>query len=238
MSLHENHFSIRRPLHETSIAQIHDAMENLPAGMVAPRADTGLGLTLVERNFIARNTNRRHLYNPQSRYNQIFRPIVKSSTEQQDVRVNDVRFFGHNLGRISLALVLDDAEGILDNEHTIYSNRIQTVKRIGAMAFIPHVSVGSIPHERATSTLLSALESNMPDYVTLQPVKTKDPQYLPPMMQDAIDYHNGVEPRPRPIPISSDPQHEPFKLLPVLSHPIAFINSLRKDQTSDSNLIQ
>lgn len=238
MPLHENHFSIRRPLHEASIGQIHDAMKNLPPGMVVPRPDKGLGLTLVERNFIARNTTRKQTHNPQSRYNQIFRPIIKSSLEQQDVRVNDVRYFGHNLGRISLALVLDDADGILDNEHTTYSNRIKTIKRIGAIGFIPHVTVGSIPHERATSTLLSALESNMPDYVTLQPVKTKDPRYMPPLMQEAIDYHNGIEPQPRPVHASSEPQYESFKLLPVLSHPIAFINSLRKGQANDSNLIQ
>jgi hypothetical protein len=238
MLMTENQFSIRRPLHETSIAQVHEAMENLPPKKVMPRADRGLGLTLVERSFISRNMNRSHIHSAQSRYNHIFRPIVRSSLEQQNVRVNDVRYFGHNLGRISLALVLDDAEGILDNEHTTYSKRIRALKEIGSIAFIPHITVGSIPHEHATSTLLSALESNMPDTVTLQPVRTKDPQFLPYTMQEAINLHNGILPPPKPTPVSSESHHESFKLPHILPHPIAFLKSLRNERESDDNLIQ
>ncbi len=240
MSFHENQFSIRRPLHEESIGQVHDAMENLPPGMVAPRADRGLGLTLIERSFISHNMGRRRWHAPQTRYDEIFRPIVRSSLEQQDLRVNDVRYFGRNLGRISLALVLDDADEVLSHEHAAYSKRIQPIKKMGSLAFVPHITVGSIPYEHATSSLLSTLEENMPETITLQPVQTKDIRYLPYTMQEAISFHNGIAPPERPVHVSSQPNHEPSTLPMLLSHPIEFLHSLRRERevTADMDIVE
>jgi hypothetical protein len=253
MSIAENHFSIRRPLHPNDVVTINDAKQNLPQDIVTPRPDHTLGLTVVEGHFISRHLNKNATFRePQARYDHIFKPIVPTALEQQVVNVNDVRYFGskdrwnyfgNRLGQVSLALVLDDPEGTLAAEHAAYSNRVKTQKKLGATAFNPHITLVTVPYERATPSLLSALESHIPDTITLQPVKTWSPELLPYEMQAAIDIHNGITPKPRPVPeqswhrhVHSETHYEDIKLRSVISHPIAFINSLRKEHDDKNDL--
>lgn len=231
MADYESDFSIRRYLSDESIGEIHHATENLTSTNLVQRKDKSLGLTIVSRGLVAHHLRQRNIIETQARYDKVFkRPIIPSSLESMNLRVSDVRYFGRSLGRLSLALVLDDPEGILEAEHDTYIKRIHSEKRIGVGSFIPHISIGSVPYEHATTSLLTSLESDIPETIDLRPVSTKHPHFLPYSMKVA----NGLITPNETVP-QIERTHTPtvHELLPLLSHPIQFISSLRKSHLTE-----
>lgn len=227
-------FSIRRPLSTESLSDIQDASEQLRSDAMFEKEYSELGLTIVEKTFVSRYLHHRQLRNYQSRHRHVFEPIVPSALQEVELEVKGAQYLGRNLGRLSLAYILDDPDNILQSEHQTYSSRIHKERGIGMHGFIPHVSIGNIPQEHATSAVLAAATLHMPDTITLRPVTSDHTFYLPRAMQVASsrDEATPVAPtRTEPAQPEYEIIDERPKFVPkrTLAHPIAFLHSLQKD---------
>lgn len=239
-------FSIRRPLSNDSVSDIQRVTEQLGTDAMFEKEHDELGLTLVEKTFVSRYLHHRHLRNYQSRHQHVFEPVIPSTLDAVELQVKDVRLLGRNLGRLSLAYILDDPDNVLQSEHQTYSDRIHKERGIGMHGFIPHVSIGKIPQEHATSAVMSAALDHMPDTITLRPVTSDHFYYLPRDMQRANSQYDATltsaplsppnaQQRVRSDKVETRPSFSPRR---TLAHPMAFLNSLQKDRRADTNLLQ
>jgi hypothetical protein len=228
MTSQENIFSIRRPLSEESVSDISAITDNLDVPELRTRNKDGLGASLVNRGAMIYHLNKRGILTTHERYKHIFHPPIKSSLASIEMQVKDITYLGRSIGRASIALVLADPDGILDNEHNHYVKRIQGQNRVGVGDFIPHVSIGSLPSEYGTKSILSSIEPYLPETVNLMPVTTKHPHYLPIDMQVANGLISPEDAERKKYP-HYERAHTVLELRQLLSHPMNFLNSIRND---------
>lgn len=96
-------------------------------------------------------------------------PHSAHCAESLTLPVTRVEFFGNHLGYRSLALVLDDFDGILANERSHYLGHIN---RLNAKTIQPHVSVLDVDFNHSTRDVLEWAESISPSSVTLDRLET------------------------------------------------------------------
>lgn len=213
---------IFRPVASESVRSLevfNDAKKLFPAHEV--RGKKELGVSIIEstesdpQNGVFRESGQ-----AAQKLERVLYPYPKTGANPLELEVTDVAFLGKHLGRKSLALLLNDPEGILESERALYLRRM---KKQFAKHLIPHVSVLSLDSTGTTRDVLSWAESNAPATITLDAITT----YPEVPASDAVRYAR-TEAAKRPQS-SRSLENFPIKDLSRLpTIPAILLNTLRK----------
>jgi hypothetical protein len=149
----------------------------------------------------------------------ILYPLPKSGEQEHTFDVSNVKYYSSSIGHRSLALTLDDPEGILQHERDVYLRRMN--KRETPLA--PHVTIVDIDASHATSDILKWVEGNAPASLTLGP----------------IAFDPNIDPIIRPTSTSIKSRSKAFPLPPMrtidqIRIPDVLFNSYRVQTASES----
>ncbi|HUD03391.1 MAG TPA: hypothetical protein VMR51_01230 [Patescibacteria group bacterium] len=171
-------FYLSRKLSVSSLGNLafrKELPEAFPGYEIKPKQDGLLALTLVERGEVmhARNVNKQIGHTAvRDLIPRILQPAPETANEQIELKITDVCYLGHRLGKRSLALLVDDPGGILQTERELYTKRFS--KEIYWKGFEFHLSIAKLDYMDTIDDILSWVEQRCPESIKVEPVSASE----------------------------------------------------------------
>jgi len=144
---------------------------------IAPKPDVALAVTLVERGEVE-HARIRHKNIGQVAVRNLIPKILKpaetpTAVDPLELKVIGVRYLGRRIrSRRSVALMLDDADGILQAERELYTGRLS--EEIYWKQYEPHITIAKLEPINAIDDILDWVAQRCPPSICVQPVSASE----------------------------------------------------------------
>lgn len=163
--MHVEGIHISRPVDQTSLEAIDtlakDLMHTFPSAGFIPREPEALGQTLIERGECRLTAGSTGTLKSGEHYSQFFTRILEKSApptafDTLNLPIVGVQYLGRNsLRDAGVALILGESD-VMASERDAYTKLLNKVSKEPLIwkDLIPHITIGQIGPERATSDLV------------------------------------------------------------------------------------